>query len=136
MKNYFDRETAPAFAALDHVYICVEEPSSGTGDSDSRIFSTAEEAEGHAYYMWNHLTAREKQKTHICTGILRKDDLRDELSSLDPDDYDAPVIDWAAWGSFDGYPGAFDSADELRRDEEKKAARKQAGIEALEAMDE
>ena len=60
---------------MKKMYVAVEEPRNGIGDSFEQFFKTPEEATSEARSILDHLTSSEKAKTHVYSAVITEDDL-------------------------------------------------------------
>ena len=98
---------------MKKMYVAVEEPRNGIGDTYEHFFKTPEEASREARSLWDHLTSSEKVKTHVYSAVITEDDLTaeafDEINISDTDPSCADGICWGLYHSTDTYTGSFDS---------------------------
>lgn len=98
---------------MKKVYIAIEEPRNGLGDTSEQFFKSPEEATREARCIWDHLTSSEKAKTHVYSAVITEDDLTaeafDEINISDTDPSCFGGICWGLYHSTDNYPRCFDS---------------------------
>lgn len=76
------------------------------GDRWESVHDTPEAANHDAASKWEHLTPRERERTHVYACLVRRERL-----SEDAVDEDTGAIDWSLFEQADGFPGAFDSEE-------------------------
>ena len=98
---------------MKKMYVAVEEPLNGIGDTFEQFFKIPEEATREARSIWEHMTSGEKAKTRVYSAVITEDDLTDEafdeINISDTGPLCADGICWGLYHSTDTYPGSFDS---------------------------
>lgn len=98
---------------MKKMYVSVEEPLNGIGDTFEKFFKAPEDAAREARSIWDHLTSSEKAKTHVYSAVITEDNLTaeafDEINISDTDPSCADGICWWLYHSTDTYTGSFDS---------------------------
>lgn len=98
---------------MKKMYVTIDEPRNGIGDTYEQFFKSPEEASREARSIWDHLTSSEKAKAHVYSAVITEDNLTAEafeeinISETDPSCSDG--ICWGLYHSTDNYPGCFDS---------------------------
>lgn len=87
---------------MEKRYIVVDMPISGTGDSWTDVYGTAEEANREARGAWEQLSEADRRNRQIFAAVVSIDDLADYAE-------EEGKIDWACWENCNTFPGAFDS---------------------------
>lgn len=100
---------------MEKRYIVVDMPISGTGDSWTDIYGTAEEANREASGAWDQLSEADRRNRQIFSAVVSIEDLAD-YSEEDG------KIDLACWGNCNTFPGAFDSR-KLQNSQQKRAGK-------------
>ena len=98
---------------MKKMYVAVEEPRNGLGDTFVQFFKNPAEASREARSLWDHLTSSEKAKSHVYSAVITEDDLTaeafDEINISDTDPSCADGICCGLYHSTSTYPGSFDS---------------------------
>lgn len=98
---------------MKKMYVAIEEPRNGLGDTYEQFFKTPEDATREARSLWDHLTSGEKAKNRVYSAVITEDDLTaeafDEINISDTDPSCSDGICWGLYHSTDTYPGRFDS---------------------------
>lgn len=113
--NWYTYDNAREWADLDRVYIAVIERFSRPDrktliDMDIEVYRMPEEANDAArWHFTSHLTKHELAKVRTYAGLVRREDLCDDLRDWRVDEQGEDIPDWLAIGSIDTFPGAYDS---------------------------
>ena len=98
---------------MKKMYVSIDEPRNGIGDTFEQFFKSPEEATREARSTWDHLTSSEKTKNHVYSAVITEDNLTaeayDEINISETDPSCADGICWGLYHSTDTYPGCFDS---------------------------
>lgn len=102
---------------MKKMYVAVEEPRNGLGDTFEKFFKAPEDAAREARSLWEHLTSGEKAKTRVYSAVITEDDLTaeafDEINISDADPSCSDGVCWGLYHSSNDYPSSFDSDREV-----------------------
>ena len=97
---------------MKKMYVAVEEPLNGIGDTFEQFFKSPEEATREARSIWDHLTSSEKLKTHVYSAVITEDDLTDEaFDEINISDTDPSCADGICWGLYHSTDTSTGSSD-------------------------